>query len=183
VTTGERFNCLPPELVGRERGATVTHGQSEEVGVRLYLVQHGEAKSEEEDPERPLTDRGASDVRRVVRQATGAGSVTVERIVHSGKTRARQTATAWGEVLGVPVEEADGLAPRDDPAIWATRVTAQAGDLMLVGHLPHLAKLAGLLLAGDSDRPVIGFRQGGLVSLEDGPAQWSVWLILPPAAA
>ena len=34
--------------------------------MRLYLVQHGEAKSEEEDPDRPLTDRGASDVRRVV---------------------------------------------------------------------------------------------------------------------
>ncbi len=150
--------------------------------MRLYLVQHGEAKSEEDDPERPLTDRGASDVRRVVIQATGAGSVTVERIVHSGKTRARQTAVAWGEVLGVPVEEADGLAPRDDPATWAARVNAQAGDLMLVGHLPHLAKLAGLLLAGDADRPVIGFRQGGLVSLEDGPAGWSVWLILPPAA-
>jgi phosphohistidine phosphatase len=152
------------------------------VGVRLYLVQHGEAESEENDPARPLTDRGASDVRRVVRQATGAGSITVERIVHSGKTRAQQTAAAWGEVLGVPVDEADGLAPRDDPAIWATRVTAQAGDLMLVGHLPHLAKLAGLLLAGDPDRPVIAFRQGGLVSLEDGPAGWSVWLILPPAA-
>jgi phosphohistidine phosphatase len=151
--------------------------------VRLYLVQHGEAKSEEEDAERPLTDRGVSDVRRVVRHVTAAGSVSVERIVHSGKTRARQTAAAWGEVLGVPVEEADGLAPRDDPAIWATRVTAQAGDLMLVGHLPHLAKLAGLLVAGDPDRPIIGFRQGGLVGLEDGPAQWSVWLILPPAAA
>jgi phosphohistidine phosphatase len=152
------------------------------VGVRLYLVQHGEAKSEEEDPERPLTDRGASDVRRVVRQAAGAGSVTVERIVHSGKTRAQQTAAAWGGVLGAPVEEADGLAPLDDPAIWASRVTAQAGDLMLVGHMPHLAKLAGLLLAGDPDRPVIAFRQGGLVSLEDGPARWSVWFILPPAA-
>jgi phosphohistidine phosphatase len=53
---------------------------------------------------------------------------------------------------------------------------------MLVGHLPHLAKLAGLLLADDSDRPVIGVRQGGLVSLEDGPARWPVWLILLPAA-
>lgn len=150
--------------------------------MRLYLVQHGEATSEEEDPERPLSDRGASDVRRVVRQATGSGSATAERIVHSGKTRAQQTAAAWGEAHGVPVEAADGLAPRDDPAIWATRVTAEAGDLMLVGHLPHLAKLAGLLLAGDSDRPVIAFRQGGLVGLEDGPTRWSVWLILPPAA-
>jgi hypothetical protein len=54
---------------------------------------------------------------------------------------------------------------------------------MLVGHLPHLAKLAGIPLAGDADRPVIGFRQGGFVGLEDGPARGSVWLILPPVAA
>jgi phosphohistidine phosphatase len=150
--------------------------------VRLYLVQHGEAKSEEEDPDRPLTDRGVTDVRRVVGVVAGPGGVMVERIVHSGKTRARQTAAAWGEALGVPIDEADGLVPRDDPAIWAARVTAETRDMMLVGHLPHLARLAGLLLAGDPDRPVISFRQGGLVGLEEAPAGWSVWFVLPPAA-
>ena len=31
----------------------------------LFLVQHGEAKSEAEDPERSLTDRGAEAVRRM----------------------------------------------------------------------------------------------------------------------
>ena len=63
--------------------------------MRLFLVQHGEAKTEQEDPERPLTDRGASDVSRVARAATEARIVTAERIVHSGKTRARQTAETW----------------------------------------------------------------------------------------
>ena len=43
--------------------------------------------------------------------------------------------------------------------------------------LSELAKLAGLLVAGDADRPVVGFRQGGLVGLELGPAGW---LVLPP---
>jgi phosphohistidine phosphatase SixA len=33
--------------------------------VTLYLVQHGDAKSEAEDPERPLTERGRSDVARL----------------------------------------------------------------------------------------------------------------------
>ena len=150
--------------------------------VRLYLVQHGEAKSKEEGSDRPLTDRGVTDVRRVVGVAAGAGGVMVERIVHSDKTRARQTAAAWGEALGVPIDEADGLAPRDDPAIWAARITAATRDVMLVGHLPHLAKLAGLLLAGDPDRPVIAFGQGGLVGLEEAPTGWSAWLVLPPAA-
>ena len=151
--------------------------------MRLYLVQHGEATSEEEDPERPLTDRGVGDVRRVARLAADAGGVTGARIVHSGKTRARQTAEIWAEALGAPVEQEEGLAPQDDPAAWASRVAAEERDLMLVGHLPHLARVAGLLLAGDPERPVVSFTPGALAGLERGPAGWSVWLLLPPRTA
>ena len=78
----------------------------------LYLVQHGEATSEEEDPERPLTERGVVDVHRVARKAAEAGIVTAVRVVHSGKTRARQTAEAWGQALGVPVDQGQDLSPR-----------------------------------------------------------------------
>lgn len=150
--------------------------------MRLYLVQHGEAKSEEEDPERPLTDRGARDVRRVADLAVEIGAVGIGRVVHSGKTRARQTAEIWGGVVGVPVLEEKGLAPLDDPSIWAARLAGEEQDLMVVGHLPHLASLAGLLLAGDPERPPVTFRQGALVGLERNQAGWSIWLLLPPPA-
>lgn len=150
--------------------------------MRLFLVQHGEARSAEEDPDRPLTDRGARDVRNVVDLAAGVAAITVERLAHSGKTRAGQTAAVWSEALGVADETVDGLAPRDDPAIWATSLATTTVDVMLVGHLPHLAKLVGLLVGGDADRPVVAFRQGGLVGLEQGAAGWSVWLVLPPPA-
>ena len=33
--------------------------------MRIYLVQHGEAKSEEEDPRRTLTDNGIGEVQKV----------------------------------------------------------------------------------------------------------------------
>jgi phosphohistidine phosphatase len=148
--------------------------------MRLYLVQHGEAKAEEEDPDRPLTDRGASDVRRVARHAAASGSVTITQVHHSGKTRARQTAEAWAEALGVPVAEADGLAPKDDPAIWAARVTGEPGDVMLVGHLPHLGRLTALLVAGDAERAVVAFRPGGVVALDQGDEGWVVCLALAP---
>jgi phosphohistidine phosphatase len=150
------------------------------VVVRLYLVQHGEAKSEAEDPDRPLTEQGASQVRQVADAAAAAGLVTVERIVHSGKTRARQTAETWGETLGVKIEEADGLAPNDDPSIWAGRLAD--AHIMLVGHLPHLAKLAGLLLVGDASRPVVTFRNGGLVGLQQDDYGWSVVVVFPEVA-
>ncbi len=147
----------------------------------LYLVQHGEATSEQEDPERPLTKQGVVDVHRVARKAAESGIVTAVRVVHSGKTRARQTAEAWGQALGVPVDEGHDLAPRADASIWAMHVAAQADDLMLVGHLPHLGELAGLLLTGDKQQTIVAFEQDGLVGLERIDARWMVSLVLPPA--
>jgi phosphohistidine phosphatase len=149
------------------------------VGVQLYLVQHGQAKAEDEDPERPLTDRGADAVAQVARYAVGRLAVRPARVVHSGKTRARQTAELWSGLLNGEVEEGNGLAPNDDPTRWMERLEAETRDLMLVGHLPHLARLAGLLLTGDSERAVIGFRQGGLVGLERNGSSWVAWLVLP----
>jgi phosphohistidine phosphatase len=146
----------------------------------LYLVQHGEATSEEEDPERPLSERGVVDVHRVARKAAESGIVTAVRVVHSGKTRARQTADAWGHALGVPVDHGQDLLPRADASIWAMLIAGQAEDLMLVGHLPHLAELAGLLLTGDKQRTIVAFQQGGLVGLEQIDGRWSVSLVLPP---
>jgi phosphohistidine phosphatase len=148
--------------------------------MRVFLVQHGEAKTEREDPDRPLSERGAREVSRVARAAREARVVTASRILHSGKTRARQTAETWYEALDVPITEVAGLAPGDDPAIWANRITRETGDVMLVGHLPHLARLAGLLLAGDPDRAVIAFRPGGLVGLDQVEGGWSVFLVMPP---
>jgi phosphohistidine phosphatase len=51
---------------------------------------------------------------------------------------------------------------------------------MLVGHLPHLARLAGLLLIGAADRSVVKFRQGGLVGLERTDTAWVVVVVLLP---
>ncbi len=37
--------------------------------MNTYLVQHAEAKTEEENPERPLTTKGRDDIGRVARLA------------------------------------------------------------------------------------------------------------------
>src|SRR5918994_1225968 len=46
-------------------------------GMWRYLVQHGNAKTEEEDAERPLTDRAAADVGRVVEVAARVRGLVV----------------------------------------------------------------------------------------------------------
>lgn len=148
--------------------------------MNLYLVQHGQATSKDEDPARPLTSQGVDDVSRVARYAVDDLDVHVARVVHSGKTRALQTAELWGKSLGADVEQADGLAPKDDPAVWAERLRDTSVDTMLVGHLPFLERLASMLVAGDPDRPVVEFRPGGLAGLEHADDGWVVSLLLPP---
>jgi len=142
--------------------------------MRAYLVRHGEAKREDVDPERHLTDRGAEEVRRIAAAAVDNLSVRPTRILHSSKARARQTAEIWGQLVGAYVSEADSLSPNDDPAIWAARLETDGDGVMLVGHLPHLERLAGLLVTGDADRPVAGFPAGGLVCLERSEGSWEV---------
>ncbi|HDD66024.1 MAG TPA: phosphohistidine phosphatase SixA, partial [Nitrososphaeria archaeon] len=63
--------------------------------MKVYLVQHGEAKREEEDPARPLTEEGKREVEDVARFLAELG-VRVDRILHSGKLRAAQTANILG---------------------------------------------------------------------------------------
>ena len=153
-----------------------------ELGVRLYLVQHGEAKREEEDPLRPLTERGKAEVEEIAKFLAEAG-IKVERILHSGKLRASQTAEILGRYLKPPkgIKATDGLEPMADPRIWAERLEKLDEDLMLVGHLPHLRKLASLLLVGRDDLEIVRFRYGGVVCLErDENNLWSlIWFIRP----
>ena len=150
--------------------------------MHLYLVQHGQAKSETEDPDRPITDRGTDEVARVAHQAVDVVGVWPARVVHSGKTRARQTAEVWAGLIGVGVEQADGLAPNDDPTTWAGRLGPSPDDLLLVGHLPHLGRLAALLVSGRPDPPLVRFRPGGLVGLDQADTGWVIWLVVPPEA-
>ena len=62
--------------------------------MRVYLVQHGESKSEEEDPQRRLTDKGIGEVQNVA-DFLRPLKLTVDAIWHSDKARAQQT----GELL------------------------------------------------------------------------------------
>ncbi len=148
----------------------------------LYLVQHGEAKKEEEDPSRGLTKKGMDDVWKTASFARDRVSAGVG-IFHSGKTRALQTARIIADFVKSEVDAAEtgSMAPMDDPGIWAEKLREMSGDVMLVGHLPHLAKLAGLLLCGKAEQPVIDFTMGGIVCLkrfDDG--RWALqWAVVP----
>lgn len=149
--------------------------------MELFLVQHGEAKSKAEDPDRPLTDRGVETVRRMADWTSQAG-ITLAQIRHSGKRRAEQTAEIFAEHLnpGSGVIATEGLGPNDDVHTFVEKLASETGPLMLVGHLPFLSRLAGLLLTGDPEAVVIRFRNAGVIGLRREAERWSVEWALPP---
>lgn len=73
-----------------------------------------------------------------------------------------------------------GLGSLDDPKIWEKRLAETSVDTMLVGHLPHLSRLAGRLLHGDEGE-VIAFKKGSIVCLEkDMSGRWTLqWMVTP----
>ncbi len=150
--------------------------------LELYLVQHGRARAESEDPARSLTEEGRQEVARVAAFLEAAG-IALDRIEHSGKLRARQTAEILAARLG-PREgpmEVPGIAPDDDPAPLVSRLAEQTGSLMLVGHLPHLSRLVSLLVVGSPGTPIVQFHMGGVVRLDREPeGRWAVrWALAP----
>lgn len=152
--------------------------------MNLYLVQHADALSKEEDPDRPLSTQGRADVSNIAAYLHQRISrVHVKQIFHSPKTRARQTADALSQALepAERVKEDPDLGGGDDPAIWARRLADMQADVMLVGHMPHLRKLASLLLSGDEDVKIIDFQNSGVVHLRrDEADEWTVrWIITP----
>ncbi|MFQ5854860.1 MAG: phosphohistidine phosphatase SixA [Anaerolineae bacterium] len=151
--------------------------------MNLYLVQHAEAKSEAEDPERPLTDKRWQDVRKVADFLARQAGLRVHQILHSGKTRAHQTAEVLAEQLkpSEGVQAVEGLEPLADPSIWANRLAALEHDVLIVGHLPHLSKLTALLVCEDENQEVVKFQIAGVVCLGQGAAGgWVVrWMVIP----
>ena len=151
--------------------------------MKLYLIQHGEAKPEAEDPERPLTVRGEEEVKKVALKA-GNLNVLPSKIFHSGKLRAKQTAELIAKGLRISpgrVEAALGLNPNDDVKPWAKRIGNEKEDLMIVGHLPFLEKLASYLLSGNENSRLVLFRYGAVICLDQKEDKgWAIRWILTP---
>ena len=145
--------------------------------MKVYLVQHAKPKSKEEDSDRPLSNEGKNDIIKIVKFLP---QLNIKKVLHSSKLRAQQTAEILAKSLKAEVINGDALEPLADPVIWAQRLDKESEDVMLVGHLPHLAKLASQLLTQNQEKPVISFKQGGIVCLEKTDHGWEVaWMVTP----
>ena len=150
--------------------------------MKLYLVQHGAACAKEADPLRPLTEQGETDIARLAAFLKRAG-VRASRVMHSGKLRALQTAERLAKVMapGVELEECGIINSNDNPTAFDWQSESMDRDMLVVGHLPFMAKLVSHLLTDDEDRLVTAFRPGSIVCLERGSdARWQInWMLRP----
>ncbi|MCG6885994.1 MAG: phosphohistidine phosphatase SixA [Proteobacteria bacterium] len=150
--------------------------------MKLFLVQHGEALSKEIDPDRPLSEAGWRDVQKLADFLSHL-DMGVQRVWHSGKTRAEQTAGLLAQAI-LPhgqAESVSGLAPNDDVIAFAARLDTGGPATVLVGHLPFMARLTANLLVGDPQTELVTFKPGSMVCLEytEGDGWRLDWMLRP----
>jgi phosphohistidine phosphatase len=131
------------------------------------------------DPARPLSETGRAELQTVAKYL--AAQAQAADIVHSGKTRAEQSAQILHTALpNASVQMRPGLNPNDDVHALADDLQHETQDLVVVGHLPYVSRLTSLLICGDADRSVFMFDTGSCVALQRHGDTWCVRWMLDP---
>ncbi len=155
---------------------------SEAASQRLYLVRHGSAQPADVDPERPLTAKGAADVKKVARFLQPL-RLRVDAVWHSGLARARETAELLAPALAPrpTVVEQPGLKPRDPAGPILQGLAAAKKSVVIVGHRPWLAAAASKLLADGRRGSPVDVQEAAVICLELGDdGAWRLrWMITP----
>ena len=125
--------------------------------VRVCLVHHANAVGPGVDSQRPLSELGRSQADRLAARAREHG-LRPEVIWHSGKLRSRQTAEPFLRVCNpfADFRMVRGLRP-DDPVDWMRDdLAAETREVLLVGHMPHIAELLHALVPAAASFPLHG---------------------------
>ena len=147
----------------------------------LFLVHHGDAVGPDVDPMRPLSERGRAAVLLVAHETAKRGAKP-DVIWHSGKLRARQTAEAFWRACNpfATLSAERGLQPMDPPEWMRDRLSGVTGETMVVGHMPHLARLLALLTGRGADVAQTALPLHGIIALEAEGDRWQErWSIGP----
>lgn len=149
--------------------------------MKLYIVRHGQPNPETIDPEKGLSPTGEQEI-ELLASILKANNISVKEIWHSEKNRARQTAAilASGVASANGLIEKKGLNPTDRVEPIISKILAAQTDLLIVGHMPFMAHLASLLLAGDEHRMAMNFDTGAMACLDYAHGRWILeWFAYP----
>jgi len=146
--------------------------------MKLYLMRHGEAASEQIDPQQGLSAHGRAGIENLATRLAGQ-DIQFAQIFHSDKTRAKQTAEIMGRILapGLMPEQRSGLKPNDDPHKLIAEIESWQQDTLICSHLPFVPSLI-VQLSGQPQG--MGFVPGTIVCLEKENHVWKInWMETP----
>jgi phosphohistidine phosphatase len=146
-------------------------------GPALILVHHGHAVGPDVDPQRPLSTRGRMTVDLLASRAAAKGAKP-DCVWHSGKLRARQTAEAFWRACNALAEFSAkrGLQPTDPPEWMRDTLIGETRAIMLVGHMPNIARLLRILRGEDPEMSQVNFPLNGAVALVRRGSEWDeIW--------
>lgn len=120
--------------------------------MKLYLMQHALAYSAEEKEQRPLNPAGIEQAKAAARGIKKLG-LRFDLIVASPMRRSQQTAALIAEGVRYPYSDilsTEAALPDQPPQalLELLQQEPQESRILVVGHMPQLAKLAALLLRG-----------------------------------
>ena len=148
----------------------------------LYLVRHGEALSQAEDPHRGLSKEGHSNVQKIA-GLFSPKQVSIEEIYHSKKLRAKQTASILSSAFApsIPLQTLEELDPEATIQPVVERINTTSKNIMLVGHNPFMETLAAYLLSNQTKKPILQFSAGSIACLRrNSPSDWILYWALDP---
>ena len=128
--------------------------------MELFVVRHAIAEDGADDDARPLSKKGIRRFRKMVKLLSGLG-VTFERIVHSPKRRAVETAELLVPLLEGELEVSALLTEAPTNELLGT---LRGASVAVVGHEPHLSALVSWLLGAPSS-DVVELKKGAVAHL------------------
>lgn len=146
----------------------------------LFVVRHAIAEDGPDDDARPLSKKGVRRFRQMVTLLSRLG-VTFDRIVHSPKRRAIETAELLVPLLEGELEVSAVLteAPTDD--VFGV---LHGESIAVVGHEPHLSALVSWLMGAESG-DAVELKKGAVAHLTGyaEPGGMKLRALLPPKVA
>ena len=137
--------------------------------MQIYIMRHGEALSEMQDPQRRLSPEGRAQIEMNAAALKVMGA-SFDLIISSPKERARETAEIVARTLSYPLNEievTDTLNPNSPPEDFIDFLKGFKGRerILAAGHLPSLQNIALWLLCGSCNINM-DFRTGAVLRID-----------------
>ena len=149
---------------------------------RIYLIQHAKKVDSSVNEKTPLSEEDVIDAEKTFKKLRDV--IRVDAVFHSKQLRAKQTAAILSEsIKRTPiVHEVEYLEPGSDIYSVYNLIKIADKDVAFVGHLPHLNRLASVMLGNSTEDISIKFKNAGVVCLvrKENSSSWALeWNMTP----